>query len=504
MPNPNELNSRIHDLQKQVKELEQKLAEYTNIEDYYLNKYQEIFVETKKSRDEEIKQELENMAVEISVLKKEKDDLSVALEENVTIEKDLKEIEQHLNELYHQTEIITLDAETEINELEQIGLQTVEQHKEQMSKYVRKLEKLLVTPYITENIIFLKDAMLNYLRGEGFECVKTKKENHRKAATIKRNFEKKNKEFQDTISQLKLDRESLIARYREIENIDINHIQEEITSFTIHHEKYLDEMMASLEQIKEIHENVIIDKIKKYSVLGYSKREIGEILDDQLLIFSQELLTVDSVENKTYQKEKRLKKLQIEAERLKGLDIEKETISEEYKELQTRYLAMQKQVQTIEDFNAKVHDTIDNNNQYHNFAESYISFMNYEKEINKIIDEKKTEIAKIDSLSSTTYSNEEIETTKEAIQSEIDGYERSLEEAKLRIDEFRQNPENEKVLKMLLSVIEYETNLPLIYETLNKLKKQIDEKYERLTYLKEQLIEYQSVLLQIEGLTNED
>ena len=199
-----------------------------------------------------------------------------------------------------------------------------------------------------------------------------------------------------------------------------------------------------------------------------------------------------------------MKKLQIEAERLKGLDIEKETISEEYKELQTRYLAMQKQVQTIEDFNAKVHDTIDNNNQYHNFAESYISFMNYEKEINKIIDEKKTEIAKIDSLSSTTYSNEEIETTKEAIQSEIDGYERSLEEAKLRIDEFRQNPENEKVLKMLLSVIEYETNLPLIYETLNKLKKQIDEKYERLTYLKEQLIEYQSVLLQIEGLTNED
>lgn len=504
MPNPSELNSKIHELQKQVKALEEKLSEYTNIEDYYLNKYQEIFVETKKARDEEIKQELENMAVEISVLKKEKDDLSSALEGNVTIEKQLKEIEQHLSELYHQTEIITLDAESEINELEQIGLQTVEQHKEQMLKYTKKLEKLLVAPYIVENIIFLKDTMLNYLRGEGFECVKTKKENHRKANKIKKNFEKKNKEFQDTISQLKLDRESLIAKYREIENIDINHIQEEITRFTIHHEKYLDEMMASLEQIKEVHENVIIDKIKKCSVLGYTKKEIGEILDDQLLIFSQELLTIDSLENKTYQKEKRLKKLQLEAERLKGLDIEKETINEEYKELQTRYLSMQKQVQTIEDFNAKVHDIIDNNNQYHNFAESYISFMNYQDEINRMIDEKKLEIEKIDSLSNSTYSNEEVEATKKAIQEEIDGLERSLEEAKLHIDEFKQNPENEKVLKMLLSVIDYESNLPIIYETLNKLKKQIDEKYERLIYLKEQLIEYQSVLMQIEGLTNED
>lgn len=504
MPNPSELNAKIHELEKQVKALELKLAEYTNIENYYLEKYQEIFNETKKARDEEIKQELENMAIEISVLKQEKEDLTGALEENVQIKKQLKEIDFHLGELYHQTEIITLDAESEITELEQIGLQTLEQHKEQLHKYTNKLNKLLTEPFIIDNIIFLKDAMLNYLRGEGFECIKTQKENHRKALVIKKNFEKKNQEFQETISQLRLDRESLIAKYREIENSDINHIQDEITRFTIHHEKYHDEMMASLDQIKEVHENIILDKVKKLSILGYSRKEIGENLDDQLEIFSQELLTIDSMENKTYQKEKRLKKLQIEAEKLKSLDIEKETLSVECKELQTRYLSMQKQVQTIEDFNAKVHNIIDNNNQYHNFAENYLNFMNYQTEVTKMIAEKEKELEKLSSLDNSTYTNEEIELQKQTIQGEIDGFERSLEEAKLHIEEFRQNPENEKVLKMLLSVIEYETNLPLIYETLDKLKKQIDEKYERLTYLKEQLIEYQSVLMQIEGLTNED
>ena len=48
----------------------------------------------------------------------------------------------------------------------------------------------------------------------------------------------KNKEYQQTITQLIIDRESLLAKYREIENEDINNIQDEITSFMIHQEKY--------------------------------------------------------------------------------------------------------------------------------------------------------------------------------------------------------------------------------------------------------------------------
>lgn len=504
MASPSELNAKIQDLERQIKNLEQKLSEYTNIEKYYLQKYEEIFNDARSSRDAEIKHELENMAVEISVLKQEKENLSGAIEENFSIERKIKEIDIQLNELYKLTESSSLDAESEINDLEQIGLQTLEQHKEQVNKYAKKIEKLLYPPFIVENIIFLKDALINYLRNEGFDCVRTLKENHRNALSINKTLNIKNKDYQDTITQLLIDRESLLAKYREIENIDINHIQEEIVQFTIHHENYLREMMASLDQMREIHENLIIDRIKKLSILDYTKKEIGEALDDMLVIFSQELLTVDSTENKTYQKEKRLKKLQIEAERLRKLDIEKETLSVEYKELQTRYLTMQKQVQTIEDFNAKVHDTIDNNNQYHNFVEHYLGFKAFETDINKMMEDKKLELSKYDNLDPTDYQNEELALVKKQIIADIDNLERSLEEAKMHIESLVQNPENEKVLKMLLSVIEYESKLPAIYETLNNLKKQIDEKYERLTYLKEQLVEYQSILMQIEGLTNED
>lgn len=504
MASPSELNAKIQDLERQVKSLEQKLSEYTNIEGYYLQKYEEIFNDAKVSRDSEIKHELENMAVEISVLKQEKEDLAGAMEENISIERKIKEIDIQLSELYKLTEAISLDAESEINDLEQIGLQTLVQHKEQVTKYAKKIEKLLYPPFISENIIFLKDALINYLRSEGFDCVKTLKENHRKALNIDKNLKDKNKEYQETITQLLIDRESLLDKHREIENIDINHIQDEIVRFTIHHENYLREMMASLDNMKEIHENLIIDRIKKLSILDYTKKEIGEALDDMLVIFSQELLTVDSVENKTYQKEKRLKKLIIEAERLRKLDIEKETLIVEYKELQTKYLTMQKQVGTIEDFNAKVHNTIDNNNQYHNFVEHYLSFKTFETDINKMIEEKTKELTKYENLDPTDYENEELVLAKKQITAEIDGLERSLEEGKMHIESLIQNPENEKVLKMLLSVIEYETKLPTIYETLKNLKKQIDEKHERLTYLKEQLVEYQSILMQIEGLTNED
>ncbi len=504
MPSPSELNAKIQDLERQVKALEQKLSEYTNIENYYLLKYEEIFEDAKASRDEEIKQELENMSLEIAVLKKEKEDLTGALEENVSIERQIKEIDIQLSELYKLTENSSLDAESEINDLEQVGLQTLSQHKEQINKYYKKIEKLMNPPFIIDNIAFLKDALVNYLRGEGFDCVKTLKENHRKALNINKDFINKNKEYQETIHQLLIDKESLLAKYREIENIDINNIQEEITRFTIHHENYLREMMASLDQIKEVHVNLIIDRIKKFSVLGYPKKEIGEALDDMLVIFSQELLTVDSAENKTYQKEKRLNKLQNEAERLRELDIEKESLIVEYKELQTKYLTMQKQVQTIEDFNAKVHNTIDNNNQYHNFAENYLSFKAYKEDIQRLITEKQKELEKYESLDTTNYQNEELVEQRNMIQTDIDGLERSLEEARMRIDSLIQNPENEKVLKMLLAVIEYETKLPTIYETLSNLKKQIDEKHDRLNYLKEQLVEYQSILMQIEGLTNED
>lgn len=499
MASPSELNAKIQDLEKQVKALEQKLSEYTSIEKYYLQKYEEIYNEAKNSRDSEIKHELENMAVEISVLKQEKEDLTDALAENELTERKIKEIDIQLNELYKLTESISLDAESEINDLEQIGLQTLVQHKEQVNKYVKKIEKLLNPPFIVENINFLKDTLMNYLSTEGFECVKTLKENHRKALKINETLKIKNKDCQDTITQLLIDRESLLDKYREMENIDINHMQDEIVRFTIHHENYLREMMASLDNTREIHENLIIDRIKKYSILDYTKKEIGEALDDMLVIFSQELLTIDSVENKTYQKEKRLKKLQIEAERLRKLDIEKETLYVEYKELQNKYLTMQKQVGTIEDFNSKVHNTIDNNDQYHNLAENYLGFMHFENEVNKKLADKAEELAKYDGVAS-----EEAENAKKQITAEIDALERSLEEGKMHIESLVQNPENEKVLKMLLSVIEYETKLPTIYETLKNLKKQIDEKHDRLNYLKEQLVEYQSILMQIEGLTNED
>ena len=45
----------------------------------------------------------------------------------------------------------------------------------------------------------------------------------------------------------------------------------------------------------------------------------------------------------------------------------------------------------------------------------------------------------------------------------------------MKIDELVQNPENERVLKSLLSVIEYESNLPLIYEELEKNADQINQ-----------------------------
>ena len=49
-------------------------------------------------------------------------------------------------------------------------------------------------------------------------------------------------------------------------------------------------MMASFEKIKLVHEEKIIDKIRKFSVLGYPRKEIGELLDEDLDIFVQELL----------------------------------------------------------------------------------------------------------------------------------------------------------------------------------------------------------------------
>jgi hypothetical protein len=333
-----------------------------------------------------------------------------------------------------------------------------------------------------------------YLEKEGFNDVQTLKSNHRASLEIKKSCEEKNKEFEDAINQILIDKDSLIDKYREIENDDILHIQDEIAHFTIHQEKYREEMMASFEKIKLVHEEKIIDKIRKFSVLGYPRKEIGELLDEDLEIFVQELLTLDSHENITYQKEKRLKKLIKEAERLRALDIEKETINQEYTALQQSFITKQKQVRVVEDYISKIHDMIDNNISRRNFAESYLNFMRFENEVKKLIEERQTTMSKLG----------DDDPSKGVFQLEIDGLERQYEENKMKIDELVQNPENERVLKSLLSVIEYESNLPLIYEELDSLKKQVEEKHDRLTYLQTQLIEYQSILLQIEGLTNEN
>jgi hypothetical protein len=248
------------------------------------------------------------MAIEISVLRNKKDDLTKAVEDNKTIEKQLQELEEHLSELYHQMEVLTLDAESEITELEQIGLQTIEQHKEELNMFTKNLNELLIPPYSTSKIILLTSEIMMYLEKEGFNDVQTLKNNHRASLEIKKSCEEKNKEFEDAINQILIDKDSLIAKYREIENDDILHIQDEIAHFTIHQEKYREEMMASFEKIKLVHEEKITDKIRKFSVLGYPRKEIGELLDEDLDIFVQELLTLDSHENITYQKVKKNKK----------------------------------------------------------------------------------------------------------------------------------------------------------------------------------------------------
>ena len=384
-----------HDLEKQVKALELKLQEYTDINQYYIDKYNKLFLDIKASRDEEIKQELENMAIEISVLRNKKDDLTKAVEDNKTIEKQLQELEAHLSELYHQMEVLTLDAESEITELEQIGLQTIEQHKEELNMFTKNLNELLIPPYSTSKIILLTSEIMMYLEKEGFNDVQTLKNNHRASLEIKKSCEEKNKEFEDAINQILIDKDSLIAKYREIENDDILHIQDEIAHFTIHQEKYREEMMASFEKIKLVHEEKITDKIRKFSVLGYPRKEIGELLDEDLDIFVQELLTLDSHENITYQKEKRLKKLIKEAERLKELNIEKETINQEYTALQQSFITKQKQVRVVEDYISKIHDMIDNNISRRNFAESYLNFMRFENEVKKLIEERQTTMSKL-------------------------------------------------------------------------------------------------------------
>ena len=156
-------------------------------------------------------------------------------------------------------------------------------------------------------------------------------------------------------------------------------------------------------------------------------------------IFVQELLTLDSHENITYQKEKRLKKLIEEAERLRALDIEKETINQEYTTLQQTFITKQKQVRVVEDYISKIHDMIDNNISRRNFAESYLNFMRFENEVKKLIEERQTTMSKL----------EDNDPSKGAFQLEIDGLERQYEENKMKIDELIQNPENERVLKAL-------------------------------------------------------
>ena len=490
----NDLNNKIHELETHIKALELKLQEYTNIEDYYLDKYNKLFNDTKESRDQEIKQEVENMSIEISVLKNKKEDLTKAVENNKDIDKKLQEINVQLNNLYHQIEVLNLDTESEITDLEQVGLQTIEQHKEELNGFTKRLNDLLMPPYNINKVVLLTSEIMMYIEKEGFNNLLTLKQNHRKALEIRKNCDEKINEYQDAIDQILIDKDSLLAKYREIENDDILHIQDEIAHFTLHQEKYHDEMMISFDKVKLVHEDIIKDKIRKFSVLGYPRKEIGELLDQDLEIFVQELLTLDSNENITYQKEKRLKKLIKEAEKLRALDIEKETLNMEYSELQQTFITKQKQVRVIEEYIAKTHEMIDNNISRRNFAENYIGFMHFEKEVNKLIEDRKNTMSKLG----------DDDPNKGIFQTEIDNLERQYAENKMKIDEMKANPENERIIKSLVSVIEYESNLPLIYEELDSLKKQVEVKHDRLTYLQTQLVEYQSILLQIEGLTSGD
>ena len=502
---------------KEIAELKNKLSQTdksdfkTEIVAFYKRKYLEMFDEVYNNRLDLIAGEIANIEHDIEKYSAEEQKLNIREDANKENLEEQAKIEKELADKYIQLEETRFSYDNKITAIQNEAIKLYMIYSDYIEKYRELLTEYEIASIDQDTFLFSIYDVVKKVITEGYQIsVELRQKEMEVTATI--NLEEKSLEsLQQEIQVIKTRLEALKETLHEISLEEHEQIRNDLKQSEKQKEVFKTEIEALYEKKKLEHLKTIQDEAIRFGFLGYASVQMSEAFEDQLVIFRQELLSIDTSSNKTYQKEKREKMLKEELKKLRSVDEERENKEAEYNYLKNIYNDVMKKIKDIEEYNSRLMNTISSKAQYRDYLDAKKAYETDKAELVSKIKEQnknytmlqdKRRIAVCDPFSKTPLSeiDEEIIEAKK----ELDKIVALYKEKEQKYTDLSNNDLNIRIFKLIKQKEDNEKHLDTFYQQLKELKEIIDNKYDEVQELKEQLKEYQNVLMQLEELKNEN
>ena len=480
--------------------------EPVTLTNYYLKKYLDINEDVLKERVTKIVNAKASLQDEYNKLMEQEESLDVIANANLEATAQIEEITKLLEKKYLVQEERRFNFNACLREIEEKTTQAEEITKALMQEVIN----LLYASDNVDEVMSLVDQAIIKLQTQMYPS-------NVKIAEDKRQMVEKLHELNQAEQSLQVESKSLIAKKKSIEEslqvLSLETVETMLDQIVVEIDKQTkleDELYRLFKSMKEHHLKLIVDEIKHYQVLELTNRDIAFEMDKVLKEYEEELRVLDTSSNIVMRKTMELSELVAKKAAMEDLRDEYTKALDAYQHLQSVYENINQSITKMEDYLNMATKAISTNPNYLSFVGKYQELLAdqgaLEKELAstnmELKDLKETRRLKVLDPYARKAINELTEKIK-AQELNIEKLQIAKAETDNQINNLNLDKEKLKLINILSNKKVIENKLPSLYNQQHELMLAVDDKYQQLKSLEDELQDYEEISNRIVEIENE-
>ena len=500
---------KLISVQKEEIERIKNSNQETNIKEFYLNKYHEIYQEILQERIDEINHELNELEQEIENLNNSVDRINEDIENNERIQEKINDVEERIHECYCEIEEKRFQTETVIDNLQSNTVKLYQQHQSIVRVWFDTLNNYYDHLIDKDELLLQIDNMTNMMLNDAYNLSIKIKENEHQNNLINQALEEEFSAVRQKLDALFIEKSRYEKSKYEVSKDRSEQLKKDLAVKQEHKKYYKEEIEKAFIHQSNKHLKEINELLIKFSLTSKDPNEQIEILDNLCDKYRTQLLSLDTLSNQAYQKQKRLTMLYEEKARLDSLQQKKDQIDKKIQTLQSAYVVISKNIKDMDDHLEDIKKQIS--------SFKHQQFLRFEEQFQNELDEGLKDIKKQQKLIESLH-EERTYLLYEANTDKVKDIEQDIHLADIKLnkiierydniqkdyDEFLKQNDNSTIKSLISEGSFFETNLPKLKELTVKLRNKISNLTNDSHNIQDDLKEYQTVLMQIQELENED
>lgn len=508
MNNNDELKDLISTKSDEIEKLKNE-PNYIELKDYYLNKYQEMFTSILNNRSLEINETMNELDNEISSLEEAISNNAENIKSNEINQQKIEGIEETIYDLFSQIELARFNMDEKETKVKNESIELFKEYYKIMDNWNNRLNSYYNGLLSNYDLIKSIEELRNSINTKGYENSIKIKENEAKIKIFEEEFKKEEDRIHQEIDEQLKEKQNIERRIvnTSLEYQDVK--KNELLEKKEHKKTYL-------EEIKQAFNDLSVRQLKEFNDVYVKNRLVSKPVENQMeeydelfKKFKSQLLTVDTLSNQQLKKKKRLQELTQEKSRLDDIKRQKEELVNQSRRLKEAYAVIDK---TLMDLNKHLNDIKTKISSFR-----HQQFTRLENDYEQDLSAAKTKINLIEKEIENLHEErtyqlfDPVKDVIDKLDSDLMDAEKRLNEAineynsiKNDYEDFLKNEQNAELKKLLEEGKYFEENIPRVSLLHNKLQEKILAIDDKANSLDNDLENYQSIIIEINAIENEN